>query len=153
MKKISTPYMDSMKLTPYMIVFLMAVIFILMVANRVYQTKPSMLLVPAAMAVAGYLAGKSNSEGLADEVYDCGDSLLVRKGREEERVPLANIANISFNAQPSRITLMLDPPGRFGDRILFAPPPQVYWGPNPESDVAQDLLLRVGQARKPARRF
>lgn len=148
MKKISTPYMTSIKGTPYLIVFMMAVMFVLMLVNRVYETKPSMFLLPIGMAIVGYYIAKMNARDLADEVYDCGDSLLVRMSGEEERISLASIVNVNFNTPPSRITLTLDPPGKFGGRILFTPPPQVYWGPNPDNPVALDLLLRVGQARK-----
>jgi len=147
MKKISTPYMASIKGMPYLVVFMMAVMLVLMLANRVYETRPSVLLFPCGMAVVCYHIAKSSAKDLADEVYDCGDSLLVRKSGEEERISLASIVNVNFNAQPSRITLTLDPPGRFGDRILFAPPPQVYWGQNPENEVAQDLVVRTSQAR------
>ncbi|HMK20808.1 MAG TPA: hypothetical protein VK466_00650 [Terriglobales bacterium] len=148
MKKISTPYLSSIKGTPFLVVTFLAVTVGLMLVNRVYETNPLLLLLPCGMAVVGYYFGKRNAQDLADEVYDCGDSLLVRKSGEEDRIALANIVNLNFSAEPSRITLTLDPPRKFGDYVRFAPPPQVYWGPNPENPIAQDLVMRAGQARK-----
>ena len=47
---------------------------------------PFMLVVPLAMGAFGYVLFKNLLWDLADEVYDCGDSLLIRMGGQEDRV-------------------------------------------------------------------
>jgi hypothetical protein len=151
MKRISTPYMFSVKAMPFAFVGLMVFILALMLLNGAYEKSPALLLMPCGMAFIGYHFAKMNSQGLVDAVYDCGDCILVRKRGDEEKIPLANIINVNFNAQPSRITLTLATPGKFGAQILFAPPPQVYVGPLPENGIAADLLVPASQARRSAR--
>jgi len=148
MKRISTPYTFSIKALPFMFVGICAVVFALMLLRGAFQTKPTLLLWPCGMAVIGYCFAKLNSYGLVDEVYDCGDSILVRKNGLEDRISLSNIINVNFNAQPARITVRLSTPGRFGQQISFAPPPQVYVGPLPSNEIAEDLLVRASQARR-----
>jgi hypothetical protein len=46
------------------------------------------------------------TRNLVDEVFDDGDSLLVRFRGEEERIPFSNIDDVTaWNARPARITL------------------------------------------------
>jgi hypothetical protein len=86
---------------------------------------------------------------LADEVHDCGDSLLIRKGSNEEHIPLSNIMNVSVstNMNPPRITLRLVKPGRLGSEISFSPPSRLSFNPFAKNPVAEDLMVRVDQAR------
>lgn len=53
-------------------------------------------LMPVAMGVFGFYLFKKLMWPVADEVMDAGDALVVRFGRNEERVPLANIMNVSY---------------------------------------------------------
>jgi hypothetical protein len=86
---------------------------------------------------------------LADEVYDGGDYLLVRRGRVEDRIALSDIMNVSVTAlvNPPRITLKLAKPSRFGDEVTFSPPRPMTLNPFARSAVADDLILRVDAAR------
>ncbi len=111
------------------------------------------LVVPCVMGVIGYFHGKSVQRNLVDEVYDCGDSLRIRKGREEDTIPLSNIMNVNFNTPPARITLTLAVPGKFGSEIAFVPPPKIYFGAVPEDEVATDLLARVIASRSSSKSF
>jgi hypothetical protein len=109
----------------------------------------SFLLVLAALALFGVVLMKLYIWNLADEVYDCGDSLLVRRGKVEETVPLAGIERVALAlfSRPPRITLQLATPGKFGRRIVFTPPTAPgleLFGRNP---IAEDLSARVQRAR------
>jgi hypothetical protein len=88
---------------------------------------------------------------LADEVYDEGDALRVRFRDEEERIPLANIINISFAGitNPPRATLTLREPCRFGREVTFAPI-QPLFGPllRTRNAIVSDLIERVDAARR-----
>jgi hypothetical protein len=102
-----------------------------------------------ALAVVGLLLMKFFLWNLADEVYDCGDSLLVRRGGIEESVPLAGITEVALAlfSRPPRITLKLARPGKFGSSIVFTPPTSPgleLFGRNP---IAEDLKAKVQRAR------
>lgn len=105
---------------------------------------------PCLMAVFGFFLMKKVVWDLADEVVDHGDSLRVRKGGEEERIPLSNIMNVSAstNMSPQRITLRLVRPGRFGTEVAFIPQMQFSFNPFAKNLVAEDLMVRVDRARR-----
>lgn len=106
-------------------------------------------VIVSGMALAGLLLMKIFIWNLADEVYDCGDSLLVRRGGLEESVPLADVTQVALAlfSRPPRITLKLAKPGKFGRSIVFTPPTspgQEIFGRNP---IAEQLLAKVDKAR------
>jgi len=110
---------------------------------------PMLLAVPLVMTAVGFLIMKQLVWSLADEVFDCGDFLLIRNGDEEERVPLSNIMNVSASTyvNPPRITLRLAHPGKFGDEIAFSPVRSFTLNPFARNEVAEDLIVRVDRAR------
>lgn len=107
------------------------------------------LITPIIMAVIGFFVMKKLIWNLVDEVQDCGDYLLIRNGSDEERLPLSNIMNVSAstNTNPPRITLRLVRPGRFGTEVSFSPPHKFSFNPFAKNAVAEDLMVRVDQAR------
>jgi hypothetical protein len=100
------------------------------------------------MAIFGYFVMKKLVFDLADEVFDDGDSLVVRFGSEEERIPLSQIINISYSymSNPSRVTLTLRTPGRFGKEVTFSPPQEFL--PFAKSPIVADLIARTDVARR-----
>lgn len=90
---------------------------------------------------------------LADEVYDCGDHLLVRRRGKEEIVTLSNVMNVNAVTymNPPRITLRLVQPGKFGSEISFSPVGQAMLNPFAKNPVAEDLIVRVDRARREGR--
>ena len=110
------------------------------------------MFVPLLMGVLGYVFMRRLLWDLVDEVHDCGDALLVRKGDEEERIPLAGIMNVSATLliNPPRITLRLVNPSRFGAEIAFVPLMPFTFNPFRKSPIADDLIVRVDRARRRA---
>ena len=109
---------------------------------------PAIFIGPAVLAAFGYFLMKKTVFDLADEVYDAGDSLIVRFGNEEERIPLSEIINLSYSylSNPSRATLTLRTPGRFGKEITFSPPQRFLpFGKNP---IITNLIERIDAARR-----
>ena len=86
---------------------------------------------------------------LADEVYDYGDSLLIKNRGIEENVLLSNIMNVSASTSmnPPRITLRLVTPGQLASEILFCPISPFSLNPFVKNAVAEDLIVRVDNAR------
>lgn len=105
--------------------------------------------VPLVMAVLGFFVFRTLVWSLADEVLDGGDYLLVRRAGEQERIPLSNIINVNSAVQsnPQRIVLKLARPGRFGDEVAFSPVTTFSLNPLAKNAVAEDLMVRVDQAR------
>jgi hypothetical protein len=110
---------------------------------------PAFVAAILGLAAVGLVLMKLFIWNLADEVYDCGDSLLVRRGGIEESVPISGIEEVALAlfSRPPRITLRLATPGKFGDAIVFTPPTspgQEIFGRNP---IAEDLKAKVQRAR------
>ncbi|HVP32559.1 MAG TPA: hypothetical protein VMT09_02830 [Steroidobacteraceae bacterium] len=105
---------------------------------------------PLAVAVIFYVLLRRLVFDLADEVVDEGDALRVRFGDEEERIPLAEIINLSYAGitNPPRITLTLRTAGRFGREVSFSPQQgflSPLFRPNP---LVNELIERVDAARR-----
>jgi len=114
-----------------------------------YQRDPVLLAAPCLMALAGVFVMKKLIWDLADEVYDEGEFLRIRKAGIEERVPIAGIIALSATryTNPPRITLQLATPGRLGSEIAFSPAKRFWLNPFARNEVAEDLKARVDQAR------
>lgn len=110
---------------------------------------PTFLIGPVLMAVFGFFLMKKLVWDLVDEVYDCGDFLLVKNRREEDRVALSNIMNVNLSTfvNPPRITLRLVNPSKFGQEISFSPITGFSLNPFAKNQVAEDMIVRVDQAR------
>ena len=74
----------------------------------------------------------------------------MRRGSEEETIPLASIINVSAATQmnPPRITLKLAKPGRFGDEVVFSPQKPFSFNVFAKNPIAEDLIMRVDAARR-----
>jgi hypothetical protein len=153
MKKISTPYMGAFKIFPYAFFGFIAIFLILALQLGAWEKDRSFVVVPGIMAVAGWFFMKTALSNLMDEVFDCGEYLLVRRRGMEERVALADIINVDFTTHqpPARITLTLARPGPFGSRIAFAVPARIYLHPVPRSEIADELIARAHAARSAQR--
>ncbi|MCL2021115.1 MAG: hypothetical protein FWG81_03200 [Betaproteobacteria bacterium] len=114
-----------------------------------FEEEPVALVLPCFMAVFSFFLMKKIVWDLVDEVYDCGDSLLVKNSGIEERVALANIMNVSASMymNPPRITLRLVKPGKLGSEISFSPATPFTINPFAKIPVAEDLIIRVDKAR------
>jgi hypothetical protein len=103
-----------------------------------------------AIGVLGYVINWLFAFGLADEVLDAGDHLVIRIGATSARVALTDIESVSEFpfSRPRRITLRLGPPGPLGRVIAFLPFDGFlstgFW----RSRVADDLMERVERARR-----
>jgi len=149
MKQISNPGSFGYKIFPYAFCGGLAVMAILLLTHGALRTDPMSVVVPCVMAVIGFISWKSTMQNLADAVYDAGDFLLVRKDGQEETIPFSHIINVNFAANRSgaRITLSLDPPGKFGPEVMFVPPARFYWSAFPKNEIAEDLVARSEAAR------
>src|SRR5688500_11435116 len=87
------------------------------------HTDPNGLVLLALLLVAGFVAMRMAAPDFADKVSDGGDHLLIRFGREEERIAFGQIERVHepHRAQPTRIELHLRHPGKFGAVITFIP--------------------------------
>jgi hypothetical protein len=106
------------------------------------------LIVPVLMAVFGYWIMKKLVFGLADEVLDAGDTLVVRRGGQEERIALSDIKNVNYSpyVSPPQVTLSLRRHTVFGDTVTFCAPVSVV--PFRSSPVIDGLIDRVDAARR-----
>jgi hypothetical protein len=129
---------------------IVGVVLLAGVLSGTAERAPLALVAPVVMAGVGYALMRGTLLDLADEVFDCGDYLLVRMRGEEERVPLGGVMNVSASTlvNPPRITLRLVAPGRFGTEISFAPITPFSLNPFARNRIADDLIVRVDRARR-----
>ena len=125
---------------------------IALLPSLVGQAQVMFLVVPCALGVFGYFLMKKLVWGLVDEVYDCGDSLLIRDGGLEYQVPLADITNVSSSAfiHPPRITLRLASTSgawRLGSDVAFFPQGSFMLNPLAGNSGPGDLIVRIAEAQ------
>jgi hypothetical protein len=150
MKKISsTSTFISKKVFPLLWFGFLAFFAVSTILTGAAKKDLMFLFVPVVMAAFGFFLMKKLVWDLADEVYDYGDFLLIRNRGEEERVSLSNIMNVSASTyiNPARITLRLVNPGKFEKEIAFSPVTRFTLNPFAKNQVAEDLIVRVDQAR------
>lgn len=106
------------------------------------------LLFPVIMAVFGFFVMKKLVFDLVDEVWDDGDSLLIKNGGQEQRIALTDIKNVNYAPymNPPRVTLSVRRPTVFGDKISFSAP--IRFMPFSTSPVIDDLINRIDAARQ-----
>ena len=106
------------------------------------------LILPAAMAAFAYFIMKRLVFDLVDEVWDDGDSLIVRNAGKEERIPLTEIRNVSYSVlvNPPRVTLSLRQPNNLGSEVTFCAPLQLV--PFSTSPIINELIDRIDAKRK-----
>jgi hypothetical protein len=111
---------------------------------------PEFLIIPLAILVVGIFLMKKLAFDMADEVLDAGDALIVRNRNQEDRIPLSSIMNVSYSPwiSPSRVTLTLRTPSKFGDKVVFCGPVGLL--PFVDSPI-EDLIGRIDAARRRAR--
>ncbi|WP_157948316.1 hypothetical protein [Pulveribacter suum] len=89
--------------------------------------------------------------GLADEVWDLGDHLVVSKGGTRVRIDLRNVlkAEASTNSSPARVTLYLTTPCALGRLVAFRTAVRV--GPTSWKDPLAYQLMERAQAARDAK--
>lgn len=86
---------------------------------------------------------------LADEVFDHGTYLEVRRGKIVDQVAFSNIVNVRAidYANPPRITLRLEKPGALGEHVSFSPKVPLSFRPFAKSTIVDELAERAAAAR------
>jgi hypothetical protein len=104
-------------------------------------------IVAALLAVGSYFLMSRLIFILADEVWDDGNGLVIRKGSQRERVALSDIKAVSYSplANPPRVTVSFLRATEFGDEIIFNGP--MRFSPIGGIPAIQDLIERVDRAR------
>jgi hypothetical protein len=106
------------------------------------------LIIPLAMIAFGYFLMKKLVFDLVDEVWEDGDSLVVKNRGQEEHIALSDIKNISYSPfmNPPRVTLAMRMPTSFGEQLTFVAPARFI--PFARSQVIDELIDRVDAARQ-----
>jgi hypothetical protein len=90
----------------------------------------------------------------AEEVYDCGDFLLVKRGRLKEKIAFKDIAEVTSVKKRGNIIVILDLayPGKTGTRITFLSNEKVsFFNPVKKSIIEKSIAQRVNAAKSNTR--
>ncbi|HZO47061.1 MAG TPA: hypothetical protein VFB68_14295 [Xanthobacteraceae bacterium] len=101
------------------------------------------------VGAVGWFILKQTVFDLADQVFDDGDTLLVRKDDQDERISLADITAVRHGSffVPLRVTLSLRKPSRFGSEIAFLPASGAL--PFVRAPAFRNLMTRIDAKRTP----
>jgi hypothetical protein len=152
MRRISSQWTFFYKFIFPLIWFGFIIIFLIVavvVPTRSGQGLPiPALIVPVIMLGVGYTLMKKLIFDLADEVWDNGDALLVKKSGQEERIALSDIKNVNYStmSSPPRVVLSLRRPSVFGDQVAFCAP--IRFIPFSTSPLIDNLIERIDAARQ-----
>ena len=119
-----------------------------MLASRSGRSPPlPFLIVPMLMAVLGYVLMKKLLFDLVDEVWDDGDTLIVKNGNREAQIALTDVINVGYDVliNPPRVTLKLRRACIFGRDVSFCAP--VRWLPFSTSPIIDELIHRIDAKR------
>ena len=106
------------------------------------------LLVLLGVGTFGFIIMKIFVWDLVDEVWDDGNSLVVKNKGREARIDLLNIININHTsfANPPSVSLTLRSPCEFGRIVKFSPPRRLLgFGEHP---VVTELVQRIDHKRQ-----
>jgi hypothetical protein len=86
---------------------------------------------------------------LADDVVDIGDSLIIKRGRLKDRIPLANLLKVetSVAVNPPRMTLYFVAATAFGKSVPFSPISSRSLNPFSNHPLVEELMDRAQKAR------
>jgi hypothetical protein len=149
MNKISAKIFFTKTIFPLFWFGFLAFFLVVSIKGGAYKQSLMFLLMPCFMAFFGYFLMKKLVWDLVDEVYDCGDFLMIKNRGMEDKIQLSNIMNLSAstNMNPPRITLRLTSPSKFGKEIAFSPTRPFSLNPFAKNPLVEDLMVRVDQAR------
>jgi hypothetical protein len=127
-----------------------AAITVWRLATGTQGQSPFELMPLLVLAGFGFVWTRLRAAGLADEVFDGGDHLVVRVGADEELVPLGTVKDVKESRlmkQPPQLELVLTHPGKFGRVISFIPTGYTLL-PLAKSPLFYELKQRTSAARR-----
>lgn len=111
---------------------------------------PSAIAIGLLCAALVYFFWKTQIHRLADEVWDCKDSLKVRRGRVEEIILLSNVSGAEVISRGGfhRITVRLRERSKLGRQIEFLPQASLWSSLPAIKSVALNLTERAALYRQ-----
>ncbi|HTE40679.1 MAG TPA: hypothetical protein VK629_07610 [Steroidobacteraceae bacterium] len=151
MTKISADHMEFNKAFAPVSFLGLSAILAVVVSTKTPLTQGQwiLMLLPILVAGVGMFITKQFVWQLMDEMYDCGDHLLAKRGSEQRVIPLAHILSVS-KSKGRYIELLLTSTGTFGRQVTFAArrtSADRVIHPFGRSPIYKDLVDRVAAAK------
>jgi len=150
MKKISKSPFFYKRIFPFIFAIPFLLFAIIPFQDGQHPPPPFFFLIPGIVWVVFLALWWQLYRGLADEVLDAGDSLLITLQGKQHQVPFNNIINVSATMMmnPPMVTLRLRIAGPFGRDISFLPNQKRQirlWKGN---DFVNELVDRIDAQRQ-----
>lgn len=87
----------------------------------------------------------------ADEAYDYGSYILIKKNHEQMQINLDEIINIRYPASQNQLmfaALKINRSTKFGEEILFMPQGKLFKSNAYKNEVIDDLIIRIDEAKR-----
>lgn len=112
------------------------------------QSLVPFFLAPLVMSGVLWLVFRRFIVELVDEVWDDGDSLVIKKKSIDETVLLKSVVNVNdlTSVNQPMVTLLLRDPCRFGREVSFVPQGGVKLGRR--NPIATELIERIDVLRR-----
>lgn len=136
------------KLFPFSMYLILAIFYALcMVAMyQVGEFDIWFFLVPVCMAVLAYFIMQDGMIGLADDVFDCGEYLLIRNKGKETQIHLSDVVDFEYSylTHPQLICFSYKKSRSSYKTLKFSPDTDQQ---SPHPDIL-DLIKRIDAAKK-----
>lgn len=129
---------------------LIGVGLVILVTRTLGEDGLSLRIVLEACGITAFtwLVTSMTSSDLADEVYDGGDHVVIKRGATTDKIPLANLRMVECtrNSSPEVMTLHFVRSTAFGRKIGFSPAGGRL-NPLRAHPLVEDLMNRAHAAR------
>lgn len=147
MRQLSSSLTPAFKMGP---ITLIGVGLVILVTRSITEGGLSLRIVLEAcgITVFTWVVTWLTASDLADEVYDGGDHLVIKRGRTTDKIPLSNLRMVegTRNSSPEIMTLHFVRSTAFGRKIGFSPAGGRL-NPLREHPLVEDLMNRAHAAR------
>jgi len=149
MKKISANTILAKKAFPIFWFGFLGTMAIVALFSGHFKKDPASLIAPILMSGFGYYMMKYFVFNLMDNVYDCGDHLVVVNKKQTDKIYLKDIINISYigHSNPGQVILKLRKESAFGTEVAFSPKKQFTLNLFSKNKIIEELILRVDNLR------
>lgn len=149
MKKISGQMVLIKKIFPGFVLSFFGIAIALGLSSGITKENGVGLLVLIGFSIYTLLIFKRMLWDLADEVLDCGDSLIFRESGTKTKVMLSDITHVEYHYgySPERVTVFVNASSGNKYEFVFCPKGEWRFSRRDKNPLVLDLIVRIEQSK------